>query len=136
MNDDDLLSWIKSHEGFRAHPYQDTEGFTTIGYGRNLSQLGISHEEAEMLLDNDILRCKQELSPFLWYYGQPPNVRDALVNMCFNLGITKLLGFKRMIAALENKDYTKASIEALDSRWAQQVHQRAVDVATMIREGK
>jgi lysozyme len=52
------------------------------------------------------------------------------------MGINRLLGFKKMIMALTVKDYTKAAIEALDSRWATQVGGRAQDVALMIRDGK
>lgn len=131
----DLKDWIKAHEGFRSKPYLDTVGKTTIGWGRNLSDNGISNEEAELMLDNDIENCQKELSSFDWYYSQPLHVRDALINMCFNLGLPRLLGFKRMIAALEKKDYTTAAAEALDSRWAKQVGQRAKDVACMMREG-
>lgn len=131
-----LKDWIKQHEGYRSHPYLDTVGKVTIGYGRNIDDNGISKEEAEILLDNDIERCRKELSPYRWYSEQPFGVQDALVNMCFNLGLARLLGFRKMIAALEVKDYTKASKEALDSKWATQVHQRAKDIALMIREGK
>ena len=130
-----LETWIKQHEGFRNNYYLDTVGKLTIGYGRNLTDRGISREEAEFMLANDILICKQELAPLDWYYGQPPNVQDALVNMCYNLGLPRLLGFKKMIAALANHDYTTAALEALDSKWAKQVHGRANDIALMIREG-
>lgn len=58
------------------------------------------------------------------------------MNMCFNLGISRLKGFKRMIVALEKKNYTVAAMEALDSKWSTQVGQRAKDIALMIREGK
>lgn len=131
-----LKDWIKKCEGFRAFPYLDTVGKVTIGYGRNIDDLGISEIEAEFMLDNDIARCQKDLSQYSWYLIQPDNIKMALMNMCFNMGINRLLGFKKMIAALINKDYTNAAIEALDSKWANQVGQRAKDVATMIRETK
>lgn len=127
--------WIKKHEGLRLKPYLDTVGKLTIGYGRNIDDLGITLEEAEFLLQNDLKRCRQQLAPFSWYVNQPKNVQDALLNMCFNIGISRLLGFRKMIVALTVKDYTKAAIEALDSKWATQVGQRAKDVALMIRQG-
>lgn len=132
----DLMDWIKSHEGYKRHIYQCTAGKYTVGIGRNLDDVGISFEEAEFMLANDIDRCVNLLSNFEWYVNQPENVRNALINMCFNLGLPRLLGFKRMIEALKKKDYTKASIEALDSRWSKQVGQRAKDVALMIRGDK
>lgn len=87
------------------------------------------------MFDNDFARCERELAPYPWYVNQPEGVQAALMNMCFNLGIGRLLGFRKMIMALTAKDYTTAAIEALDSKWAKQVGQRAKDVALMIREG-
>ena len=135
-NEHQLEEWIKHCEGYRSHPYLDTVKKVTIGYGRNIDDNGISQQEAEMMLRNDIARCKTELAPYPWYVNQPAGVQMALVNMCFNLGIGRLLGFRKMIMALTVKDYANAALEALDSKWATQVGQRAKDVAVMIREGK
>lgn len=132
---DDLEKWIAKHEGFRAFPYHCPSGKLSIGYARNIEERGITHEEAELLLKNDILICKQELAPFSWYAFQPQNVKNALINMCYNLGLSRLLGFKRMIAALEREDYTNAAKEALDSKWARQVGDRAKDIAVILKEG-
>lgn len=130
-----LKDWIKKCEGYNSHPYLDTVGKVTIGYGRNIDDNGISQAEGDYLFDNDFARCERELAPYPWYVNQPKNVQDALMNMCFNLGIGRLLGFRKMIAALTVKDYTTAAMEALDSKWASQVGQRAKDVALMIRQG-
>lgn len=130
----ELKNWIKKHEGLRLLPYEDTVSKMTIGYGRNLSDNGISAQEADFLFNNDFERCKKELSEYSWYVDQPLNVQGALINMCFNVGINRLLGFKKMIAALSAKDYSKAAKEALDSQWATQVGQRAKDIAIMISE--
>lgn len=130
-----IKEWIKSHEGYSSFPYLCTSNRVTIGWGHNLDDLGITPFEAEFILDNDIERCIKELSQFSWYASQPENVQAALINMCFNMGISRLLGFKRMITALNNQDYTKAAMEALDSKWATQVGQRAKDVALMMRQG-
>lgn len=131
----DLKDWIKKHEGLRLKLYKDTVNKWTVGYGRNIEDNGISKEEADFMFDNDFARCQRELAPYPWYVNQPQNVQDALMNMCFNLGIGRLLGFKKMIMALTAKDYTKAAIEALDSKWATQVPNRAKDIALMIRQG-
>lgn len=137
MNDNNehkLEEWLKHCEGFSSHPYLDTVKKVTIGYGRNIDDNGITQAEAEIMLRNDIARCKAELAPYAWYVEQPAGVQMALLNMCFNIGIGGLLGFRKMIMALTVKDYTKAAKEALDSKWALQVGQRAKDVALMIRE--
>lgn len=130
-----LEQWIKYHEGLSLTLYKDTVNKTTIGYGRNIEDNGISKEEADVMFDNDFSRCQRELSSCWWYTNQPNNVQDALMNMCFNLGIERLLGFKKMIHALILNDYTTASKEALDSKWARQVGKRAKDVALMMRQG-
>ena len=136
INDDEFKRWIKSHEGFSRKLYKDSVGKTTIGYGRNVEDNGISQQEADFMLNNDIERACNELKEYRWFLQAPDGVRCSLVNMCFNMGISRLLGFKNMIKALVEKNYTQAAIEALDSQWAKQVVQRAKDVAVMIREGK
>jgi lysozyme len=136
MTDDLLKSWIKKCEGIQIEPYLDTTGNLTIGYGRNLSSQGISATEADFLFQNDFNRAKNELQHMPWFDMQPEGVKGALINMNFNLGIERLLSFKKMIKALSVKDYTNAAVEALDSTWANQVGQRAKDIALMIREGK
>jgi lysozyme len=131
----DVKSWIKKCEGFREHPYMDTTGHVTIGWGRNLDN-GISVDEAELMFDNDFLRTVKELEQFIWYINQPENVQDALINMNFNLGIEKLLEFHQLIHALIDKDYNAAAQACLNSKWAIQVGQRAKDIAVMISETK
>ena len=136
MQQQEIKNWIKKCEKFMPHPYLDSVGKLTIGYGRNLNDYGISQEEADYLFDNDFDNCKRELSQYSWYINQPQGVQGALINMCFNLGLPKLMGFKNMLAALEAKNYTLAAQEALNSKWASQVGDRAKDIAVMLREGK
>lgn len=134
MSNELMIAWLKKHEGFNSHPYMDSVGKVTIGFGRNLDDVGISYDEAETLLLNDLQRAKDDLQGFSWYPTLPHNVKDALINMMFNLGLTRFLTFKRMISALEDRDFTRAAIEALDSKWAIQVGNRAKDIALMIRQ--
>jgi lysozyme len=131
----DIKAWIQNYEGFNPFPYEDSVGKLTIGFGRNIEDNGLSYAEAQMLFDNDYRYCEMDLANHAWYVNQPDSVKAALMNMCFNLGMKRLLGFKKMLAALIDKDYTKAAIEALDSQWAKQVGQRAKDCALMLSEG-
>lgn len=135
MTEQDAKQWIKKNEGLMLHPYLDTTGHVTIGWGRNLDN-GIRVNEAELMFENDYEQTVKELEQFDWYLMQPPGVQFALINMNFNLGITKLLQFKGMIGHLKEKNYTAAAQHALDSLWAKQVHQRAKDIALIISEGK
>lgn len=132
----DLEAWIKYYEGYKAFPYKDTTGNITIGWGRNLDGVGISVDEAQLMFNNDIGHAKRALQNQLFFVDQPEGVQMALINMCFNMGISKLKTFVKMIDALIHKNYTLAAMEALESNWAAQVGQRAKDVALVIREGK
>ena len=133
-----LVEQLKRHEGIRTHAYQCTANMTTVGVGRNIDEdggIGLSIDEIEFLLENDIKRCKQELISFPWF-SQIDSVRqDALINLCFNLGMTRLLGFKNALTAMSVGDYDKAADEFMDSRWAKQVGSRAEEVCAMIRTG-
>ena len=56
---------LKKHEGYRQFAYQCTANKTTVAYGRNLQDKGISETEAMYLLENDIVECIQDLSALL-----------------------------------------------------------------------
>lgn len=130
----DVIAWIKKGEGYNPKPYKDTLGILTIGWGTNLEQ-GLSQKQCEYLMLCEIEICLDELNHYTWYTMQSNNRKDALLNMCYNLGMTRLLGFKKMIGYLEKMDFTNAAKEALDSKWALQVGERAKDIAVVIREG-
>ena len=129
--DPSVQAWIKQDEGLKLETYVDTTGHLTVGWGRNL-QNGIRLDEAELMFQNDLAHTVNELLQQPWYDSLPHNVQNALINMNFNLGITKLLEFKEMIAALENKNYRAAAQAALNSLWAKQVPNRAKEIAVMI----
>lgn len=132
-----LIEMIKRHEGLRLWPYKDTEGVLTIGYGRNLDDIGISEKEAEILLQNDIMRAEDDLHQVLPENRTMDIARyNVLVNMMFNLGINRFKGFKRMIRAVKEKNYEKAAEEMLDSKWAGQVKGRATELAEIMRKGE
>lgn len=125
---------IALHEGFRAKPYTCSVGKLTIAYGRNLDDVGLSREEGEMLLANDIHEAVSLLRDNLSYFDALSTVRQAvLVDMCFNLGWPRLAGFKKYFAALAVEDFSEATAEMLDSTWAHQVKQRAWRLADMMR---
>ena len=122
---------LKKHEGFVSHVYEDStpEKYLTIGYGRLVDERlggGISEEEADYLLLNDIKNCINILSE---------NRQIVLINMYFNLG-NRLFKFKNMLAALHMKDFDEVAVQMLDSKWAQQVKGRSHELAEMMKEDK
>jgi lysozyme len=131
-----LLEQLIRHEGLKLKPYYDTVGKLTIGIGRNLDDYGITKEEALYLCKNNILQCIAELESSLPFFSTLDEVRqDVLVNMTFNLGIFGLLKFKNTLSSIERGDYNSASMAMLDSKWAKQVGNRAVELAEQMKTG-
>lgn len=131
-----LLSRLIKHEGFCAKPYRCSAGRLTVGYGRNLEDKGISESEALFLLTNDILESKNECEKNFNFFNTLSQTRqNVLVEMCFNLGIKGLKGFKKFLKALEHKDFETASKEMLQSRWARQVKGRAQVLSDLMKTG-
>ena len=133
---DEIKAQLMKHEGLRLKPYQCTAGKWTIGVGRNIEDRGITEEEAMHLLDNDIDECQEELDRIIpWWIEKPAYVQLVLINMMFNLGATRLLGFKKFLKAVEENNFDLASTEMLDSRWAKQVGQRSIELSEFMKNG-
>jgi lysozyme len=134
-----LIEMIKRHEGVKDKVYKCSQGYETIGVGRNISEsgLGLSQDEIDYLLHNDIERCDMELKDsYYWYGGLNKARRDAMVDICFNLGITRLRGFVKALEAMSREQFDIAADEFMDSLWAKQVGRRAEEVTEMIRTGE
>ena len=127
---------IKKHEGLRLKPYRCPAGKLTIGYGRNLDDSGISPSEAEALLYNDIQTCYAACVKFGFWNRLNAARQAVLLDMCFNLGISRLKQFKKMLAALTRGNYENAAKEMLDSAWARQVKTRAQELAEIMKKGE
>lgn len=140
------------HEGLLLKPYICPAGYLTIGVGRNLItnpltakeievvgknyKDGISESAAFYLLKNDIKRSKEDLSKNIsWFYQLDDERQYALLDMCFNLGIKRLLGFKKMLGAMFIGDYRGAAKECLNSKYAKDVGKRAQRIARLIETG-
>jgi|TARA_B100001094_G_C18123527_1_gene768177 lysozyme len=132
-----LIEQLKRHEGIKLKPYKCTANKLTIGIGRNLEDVGISEEEAEMLLQNDIQEAKYQLLTKFPWMSELDEVRlAALINFTFNVGIGTVSKFVNAMALLKDGSYDMAADEFLNSRWAKQVGQRAIEVTDQIRTGE
>ena len=141
MISEKLIESIKLHEGFRSTAYRCTSDVLTIGYGRaidpELDGVGITEAEAEMMLENDLIRFQRAAENVLGdtWNGLNDVRREAMIEMAFNMGPGNLAKFKNMLAALADEDFETASAEALSSRWATQVGKRADRIAERLRTG-
>ena len=129
---------LKAEEGYSEHCYMCTAGAHTIGYGRNIDAnggVGITEAEADYLLRNDIMRTIEEVRRWDWF-EQLDDVRaSVVVQLAFQLGITRLSKFKKMLAAFAAKNYDQAADDLLDSLFARQVPNRAERLQLKIRHG-
>lgn len=136
MNLKNLREQLIKSEGLKLKPYTDTVGKLTIGIGRNLTDKGITKNEAHYLCDNDIFECMNDLYSIFFNFGFfSENRQHALMEMRFNLGHKGFRTFKKMIQAIRDNDWLEAEIQALDSKWATQVKGRAKRIAKILRSG-
>lgn len=132
-----LCTQLIRHEGCRLKPYRDSLGILTIGVGRNIQERGITEAEAAYLLGNDIDRCLKELNDTYPWFPKLDVMRQRVwIDLCFNMGITRLKDFKQAAAAMAHLDYATAALELKDSRWYTQVGRRGPYLCEMLRTGK
>ena len=137
MNKNRFIKQMRFHEGVKNKVYKDHLGIETIGVGRNLVDRGLSDEEVDYLLGNDITIVENELYNGLSWWRDLDEVRQrALADLAFNMGLPRLHGFVKMLDGLQRRDYHAAADELLDSKYAKQVGVRSERVATMIRTGE
>ena len=132
----DIYDQLRRDEGLQLFPYLDTVGKTTIGIGRNLTDKGITAEEAEMLLGNDVEAIQNALGAKLpWFRGLSDARQGALINIGFNVGVVGLLGFTKTLDFMSQSNWDAAADEILNSKWASQVGDRAKRISNQIRTG-
>jgi len=132
------------HEEKRKKPYDDAtgkklktgdviKGKITIGVGRNIQDNGLTDDEVEYLLENDIKRSIKELKEiFDDFEDLPDEVKLVLIDMVFNLGKSRFLTFKKMISAVKEKNWRRMIEEMRNSRWCNQVGRRCEDNIELI----
>lgn len=147
---DDILNFIKKHEGYRPSVYKDTLGIPTIGIGLNLTRpdakkivksVGANYDNVlsgkDSLSDNqikEIFKITLKIAyndAKLWipnFDSLPKNIKLAVLDMSFNLGYPRLSKFVKTKEHILNGDYNKAAIELQDSKWATQVGDRAKSI--------
>ena len=127
---------LKLDEGCVYEVYEDHLGYATFGIGHLVKKsdeeykqaLGtpVSEERVTKCFNEDIDTVCEELDKNLpWWRNLPETRQRVLANMCFNLGYPRLSGFKNFLSALEFEDWETAAEEMMDSRWSEQVGERA-----------
>lgn len=151
-----VIARLKRSEGFRARPYLCPAGRLTIGYGHNLDAKpltiafmeaisrkhpeimlrGLTEPEADKLLREDVDDAEGAMfAAWPWLRQAPDAVQGVVLDMAFNMGCKRLSGFRRMLAALQGRDYGRAADEMRASQWAIQVGGRADELIRVMRQG-
>lgn len=133
---DEMFKQLELHEARKKKPYVCTANKITIGVGRNLTDRGISNAIIDMMLFEDFNLALSDAIKLFPNFSKYSGARQmALVDMSFNLGYNRLSKFMNMRKAIDNGDWVRAADEALNSKWAEQVGQRAKTLADMMKKG-
>lgn len=136
MNIKKLTQSIKHNEGFSSGIYLCTAGKRTIGFGRNLDDVGISAKESEYLLESDIKRIYISLNIEIPLFDTFPDyVQNILIEMAYQMGVSGLLKFKNTLKHIKWGQYDNASAEMLNSKWANQTPMRAKTLSNLMKGG-
>lgn len=132
-----LRKQLEVDEGKRKRIYIDTLGLVTGGIGRNLTNRAFSDDEIELMYTNDVKEAETQLDRRLPWWRQMNDARqNVLMNMCFNMGIDRLLGFTKTLELMKAGRYDASASEMLNSKWAVQVGDRAGRLADVMRKGE
>ena len=141
-----LAEQLAEHEDVRLQVYDDAtgrpiepgdtiQGHPTIGVGRKLNDdRGVSHEEAMLLLKNDLVWVAEKAETYGFWHKLDPARQMVVMGMIFNMG-NRFDQFEKMHSAMDSGDYIEAAAQMLDSRWARQVKGRAKELAEQMRTG-
>ena len=134
-----ITKQLRRDEGVEKSAYTDSLGYLTIGVGRLIDKQrggGLSDDEIDYLLANDIVSKERELEARVSFYkGLDEARRGVLLNMAFNLGVDGLLAFRNTMSLIGAGEYDKASVEMLNSKWARQVGARAIRLSKQMKTG-
>ena len=154
MNEIRLLNSIRDHEGYRSEPYRDHLGFWTVGYGHlientelrqfikqrtigNLLTYLIDPDHHEQWLIADVTQAIQDAEQ--WLGATFATLTDArqevVVEMAFQMGASRLAGFKKFRGAIVAAAWGEAVAEMEDSKWARQTSGRASALMDKFRAG-
>lgn len=135
---------LKFEEGYRAKPYLCSEGYPTIGIGTkigpkgadiSLYQLEVDEKIAGLFLEKELKSKLSELMKMQWYLDLNSDRQEIIQSMAYQLGVSGVLKFKKMIAAAKAGLFDEMADESLDSLWAKQTPERALRHSIVLRTG-
>ena len=129
-----LIESIKKNEGYVKVVYKDSLGIDTIGYGFAIKDLELDEDICDEILLKKLKDLDKKVNKkFGWFVYMPPNIKDVVMEMCYQLGVTGFSKFRKTIAFLQDKKWQEASVEMLDSLWAKQTPNRAKSLSDIVK---
>ena len=130
----DLIDRIKKHEGYVGVVYKDSLGIDTIGYGFAIKHLELDEDICHEILVRKMKDLEDSIKiKFSWFKYMPPQIKDVMMEMCYQLGVGGCSKFRKTIAYLQDKKWNEASEEMLDSLWAKQTPNRAKALSDIVK---
>lgn len=144
MDINKLREQLKIDEGVKYEVYDDHLGYKTFGIGHLVKSTDeeygvpvgtpVSEERVNSVFDKDVITYIDESKKVFGNLEEMPGeVQQVIVNMCFNMGAPRLSQFKKFIRAIHDEEWATASLEMLDSKWANQVGERANRLSDRIK---
>jgi lysozyme len=130
-----LIENIKKNEGYVKMVYKDSLGIDTIGYGFAIKDLELDEDICQEILVGKLKDLGKKVNKkFDWFRYMPPEIKDVVMEMCYQLGVTGFSRFRKTIAFLQDKRWEEASVEMLDSLWAKQTPNRAKALSVIVKD--
>ncbi len=135
-NLDEIVEEIALAEGWRSEVYLDSLGKETIGFGFLVKELNLTKEEGMIILKRYVNERIESISKTQkWVLDMPPQIQKVFVSMVYQMGLSGVLRFKKMIAYMKESNWRMASVEMLDSKWARSDSpKRALKYAEIVKE--
>jgi lysozyme len=87
------------------------------------------------LFNNDIQIAIDDVRKIVNRFDDlPEQAKIVLIDLSFNLGMSKLLKFENFLDAIDARNFAKAGEELKDSRWWHQVGTRATRNYELLQE--
>jgi lysozyme len=134
---DTLEKDFVSDEGKRRRGYRCPAGFWTIGIGHNTEGKDLSDRAIRVMFEDDVADAVTDLDAiWIGWRGLSENRKHALINLSFQLGQSRFLGFPNFWAAMRAHNFGKAAAELRNSLWYGQTQAlRTQRVIKQIMEG-
>jgi lysozyme len=144
MNLDKLRDELELDEGCKYEIYFDHLGYLTFGIGHLIvksdpeygkeSLTQVTESRVKEAFAHDIVTVLSDCERlYKDFYELPEEAQRVIANMMFNMGYTRLSKFRGMKRGVDSRDWNVAADEMVDSRWYNQVINRATRLVERIR---